>query len=277
MHKSEVVKKNLNPTWNEVFETEVPSRVAAKFFLDVYDWDRVGADTKLGRGQINLSDLEPFEQVERTVALTDSSTGKAHGHVRVKILFRPGFITHQRGATSTFSGIGGRALTGIGGGVLAVGGAGVGTIGKGIGGVGKGIGGVGKGIGGVGKSLLGGHKSSPLAAGSSSIVAGGALPPLPPVPSELASQVIPPAHTGSSTPPIAAGNLAITIVQLTGAAEPDEKKSVSVRAYGKTVEATHAQKGDVAVFNQTVTIKTTSDPCELDFTVLYVLRLAAAR
>jgi hypothetical protein len=41
--KSEVVKKTLAPVWNEKFEVQVPSREAAKFVVEVYDWDRVGA------------------------------------------------------------------------------------------------------------------------------------------------------------------------------------------------------------------------------------------
>lgn len=44
VHKSEVVKKTLSPTWNESFAVDVPSRVAAvgACWIDIYDWDRVG-------------------------------------------------------------------------------------------------------------------------------------------------------------------------------------------------------------------------------------------
>lgn len=37
VHKSEVVKKTLSPTWNESFECQIPSRVAARFNVDIYD------------------------------------------------------------------------------------------------------------------------------------------------------------------------------------------------------------------------------------------------
>lgn len=42
VYKSEVVKKTLAPVWNENFECQVASRVAADFWVDIFDWDRVG-------------------------------------------------------------------------------------------------------------------------------------------------------------------------------------------------------------------------------------------
>ena len=51
--------------------------------------DRVGSATLLGRGPIDLAALEPMEQSELSVSLTDVKTGKHHGTVRIKMVFKP--------------------------------------------------------------------------------------------------------------------------------------------------------------------------------------------
>lgn len=37
--------RTIHPVWNESFETMVPSRVAAKFAFEIFDWDRAGSVT----------------------------------------------------------------------------------------------------------------------------------------------------------------------------------------------------------------------------------------
>jgi len=225
VHKSEIVKKTLAPVWNERFEVQVPSREAAKFIVEVHDWDRVGAfppspprlapagrarltpfsplagaSDKLGRAQIDLRDLEPFEAVERTVALSDfKNSSQSAGHIRVRLVFSPQFIYRSRKATSTFSAgkiggtIGGGAMA-VGGGIVGAGGVvgkagvgavgtvgkagvhGVSTVGKGVGtvgkGVGKGVGTVGKGVFGIGRRAVGGgHGRSSSVASASELAA----------------------------------------------------------------------------------------------------------
>ncbi|GAA5905720.1 hypothetical protein JCM8208_000876 [Rhodotorula glutinis] len=193
VHKSEIVKKTLAPVWNERFEVQVPSREAAKFIVEVHDWDRVGASDKLGRAQIDLRDLEPFEAVERTVALSDfKNSTQSAGQIRVRLVFSPQFIYRSRKATSTFSAgkiggtIGGGAMA-VGGGIVGAGGAvgkagvgavgtvgkvgvhGVSTVGKGVG---KGVGTVGKGVFGIGRRAVGGgHGRSSSVASASELAA----------------------------------------------------------------------------------------------------------
>ena len=128
-----MVKKTLAPVWNTKFDVGVKSRVAANFNITVYDWDRVGSPTTLGKGQIDLASLEPFEQVELDVQLVpiEGKAGKEPGTVRIKMVFKPAFLVRSRQATSTFAGAGrvGTQLAGgvgaVGGGLLGVGGAGV--------------------------------------------------------------------------------------------------------------------------------------------------------
>ncbi|KAJ6575507.1 C2 domain-containing protein [Mycena sp. CBHHK59/15] len=112
VHKSQTKKKTLTPSWNENFTVQVPSRVAADFSLELFDWNQLGTAETLGVAQINLADLEPFESVERTLDLV-SSQGQ-HGHVRVRLMFQPEIIAKSRKSTSTFS-TAGRAMTQFGG------------------------------------------------------------------------------------------------------------------------------------------------------------------
>jgi Ca2+-dependent lipid-binding protein len=161
--KSKVIKKSLNPTWDEKLgECEVPSRVQADAIFEVYDWDQVGNPDKLGQAHVDLGELEPFEPLEKTYPLSGKGALEG-GTITLKFVFRPEFInTRGRKGTSlgrTFTaGVGGVGRLGVGAAGLA--GKGVGTVGKGAFGV---VGGVGKGVGGVGKSAFGlvrGHRNS---------------------------------------------------------------------------------------------------------------------
>lgn len=99
VHKTKTQKKTLHPAWNEFFETQVPSRTAADFRVDVYDWDFGDKADFLGATSINLCVLEPFQPKEIHYPLDGKS-----GVIRLKMLFKPGYITRSRQGTSTFSG-----------------------------------------------------------------------------------------------------------------------------------------------------------------------------
>ena len=261
-----MIKKTLHPTWNENFETQVPSRTAAKLFVNIYDWDRVGVDRLLGRGgPIDLAALEPFDQNDLSIHLTDAKTGKSHSIVRVKLVFRPGFISRSRGSTSTFSSLGGRAITNVGGGALAVGGGVAGAGVSGVGAIGKGVA---RGFGSIGS--LGKKRSSLSPNDAPYTVPTSTLPPVPAVPADFSDSAVPPQlPTNRTTAPTMSGTLSVTIVQLSGTTEAeDDKKVVSLRAYGKSVGDTHSQRGETAQFNQSFSVKTGTAPLELDFSVL---------
>ncbi|KAF8213474.1 C2 domain-containing protein [Mycena galopus ATCC 62051] len=112
VYKSQTKKKTLAPVWNENFTVQVPSRVAADFSVEIFDWNQVGTAESLGAAQIPLADFEPFEPIERTLEL-NSSKGQ-YGHVRVRLMFLPEIIAKTRKNTSTFSSAG-RAMTQFGG------------------------------------------------------------------------------------------------------------------------------------------------------------------
>lgn len=111
--KTKVQKKTLHPAWNEFFEVPVPSRTASKFSLKVYDWDFADKPDFLGGADINLEPLDPFKAQEIKLILDGKS-----GVVRLRLLFRPDYVTRARQGTSTFSGTfaaPGRIVTGVAG------------------------------------------------------------------------------------------------------------------------------------------------------------------
>lgn len=99
IYKTKIQKKTLHPAWNEVFECPVASRTAARFHLTVFDWDMGDKDDLLGEADINLNLLEPFRPQEATFRLDGKS-----GAVRLKMLFKPDYVTRSRQGSSTFSG-----------------------------------------------------------------------------------------------------------------------------------------------------------------------------
>ncbi|PCH33337.1 tricalbin [Wolfiporia cocos MD-104 SS10] len=112
VYKSETKKKTLAPEWNENFLVQVPSRVAAHFTVEVFDWNQIEQAKSLGTGRIELADIEPFTAAERVIPLTTPKHGQ-QGSVRVRLLFQPEIIVKTRKNTSTFSSAG-RTMTQIG-------------------------------------------------------------------------------------------------------------------------------------------------------------------
>jgi len=111
--KTKVQKKTLHPAWNEFFEIDIASRTAAKFTCNVYDWDFGEKADFLGGTDINLDILDPFKAQELNLALDGKS-----GSVRLRLLFKPDYVTRSRQGSSTFSGTfatPGKIVTGVAG------------------------------------------------------------------------------------------------------------------------------------------------------------------
>jgi Ca2+-dependent lipid-binding protein len=124
VYKTKTQKKTLHPAWNEFFEVPVRSRTAAEFEVKVYDWDFGDKADFLGKADINLDILEPFIQQEVTLTLDGKS-----GVVRLKMMFKPNYVTRSRQGSSTFSGtfavpgkVIGAPVKGVGKGAVFVGG-----------------------------------------------------------------------------------------------------------------------------------------------------------
>lgn len=129
--KSKTQKKTLNPAWNEFFEITVPSRTAAKFKATVWDWDFADKPDVLGAADIELDQLEPFKAQEVRLKLDGKS-----GVLRLRLLFRPDYVTRSRQGTGTFNGTFGgptRMVTGVAGAPIKGGVAVAGVVGHGVG------------------------------------------------------------------------------------------------------------------------------------------------
>ena len=99
VYKTKIQKKTLHPAWNEFFECPVSSRTAAHFRVSCFDWDMGEKDDLLGESDINLELLEPFRPQEISLRLDGKS-----GALRLKMLFKPDYVTRSRQGSSTFSG-----------------------------------------------------------------------------------------------------------------------------------------------------------------------------
>lgn len=97
--KTKVQKKTLHPAWNEFFEVPIKSRIGANFRVNVYDWDFGEKADYLGGTPIDLEALEPFKSEEVSLVLDGKS-----GAIRLKLLFKPNYVTRTRQGSSTFSG-----------------------------------------------------------------------------------------------------------------------------------------------------------------------------
>lgn len=111
--KTKTQKKTLHPAWNEFFEVDVASRVAADFVCDVFDYDFGDKADHLGKTKIPLGLLEPFTPQEYNLNLDGKS-----GSIRLRLLFKPTYVTRSRQGSSTFSGTfatPGKIVTGVAG------------------------------------------------------------------------------------------------------------------------------------------------------------------
>lgn len=131
VYKTKVQKKTLSPVWNEYFEVNVPSRTAAEFVVNVFDYDFADKPDFLGSAAINLEPLDPFKPSESRLLLDGKS-----GSVRIRLLFRPDYVTRSVQGASTFSGTfaaPGRIVTGVAGAPIKGGVAVAGAVGHGVG------------------------------------------------------------------------------------------------------------------------------------------------
>ncbi|KAI1176202.1 C2 domain-containing protein [Nemania sp. FL0916] len=129
--KTKTQKKTLNPVWNEFFEVAIPSRTAAKFQCKIYDYDFADKPDFLGGADINLEQLDPFKGQEVKLLLDGKS-----GSIRLRLLFRPDYVTRSRLGTGTFSGTfgaPGKIVTGVVGAPVKGGVAVAGVVGHGVG------------------------------------------------------------------------------------------------------------------------------------------------
>ncbi|XP_045561814.1 uncharacterized protein isoform X4 [Salmo salar] len=75
--KSHVIKENLNPTWNEMFETVLNPQAGQEVHVELYDKD-MDKDDFLGRFMIRLSDVISSQYTDQWYTLNDVKSGRVH-------------------------------------------------------------------------------------------------------------------------------------------------------------------------------------------------------
>lgn len=134
IHKTQVVKKTLNPVWNNTGKVEISDRANTTLNIKVMDWDATSSDDIIGRAKIPLSSIVPNKSTTLDIPVKRDDGGDG-GMLHMEFKFEPRYVIT---ASKREKKIGDVASKGIGGGLKAgstVVSAGVGTIGK----IGKGV------------------------------------------------------------------------------------------------------------------------------------------
>lgn len=144
LYKTKVIKKTLNPTFDEKTTIEVKNRVNSVLRFKVLDWDfGAGQDDFLGTAELPLSEIDCFNARETTLKITGPK-GVDGGTLKIKTSFRARYIVRLNAMDTNIGDAGLKTIgTGIGAGV----GVGKSVIGGGVGVVGK-----------VKKGIFGKHK-----------------------------------------------------------------------------------------------------------------------
>ncbi|KPP78529.1 extended synaptotagmin-1-like, partial [Scleropages formosus] len=75
--RSHVIKENLNPTWNELYEVVLPRLPDQEVQFELYDKD-LDSDDFLGRFKVNLSDIIATQYIDKWYTLNDIKSGRVH-------------------------------------------------------------------------------------------------------------------------------------------------------------------------------------------------------
>ncbi|XP_055978067.1 extended synaptotagmin-3 [Sorex fumeus] len=99
--RSKTVYKNLNPTWNEVFELIVHEVPGQDLEVDLYDEDP-DRDDFLGSLQICLGDVMTNRVVDEWFVLNDTASGRLHLRLEwLSLISDPEALTEDHGGLST--------------------------------------------------------------------------------------------------------------------------------------------------------------------------------
>ncbi|KAJ9084196.1 Tricalbin-2 [Entomophthora muscae] len=105
--KSQVIKKNLNPVFNERFSVPILDINDSYLMLEVFDWNKINASEKLGKVTIPLSSLNMTSSVDKLYPLDGSSRGE----LQVKLAYSSAVLSddelaqaalHRAGANAPF-------------------------------------------------------------------------------------------------------------------------------------------------------------------------------
>uniref|UniRef100_UPI0037E780EC extended synaptotagmin-1 isoform X2 n=1 Tax=Semicossyphus pulcher TaxID=241346 RepID=UPI0037E780EC len=75
---SQVIKTNLNPTWNEMYEVILTQLPGQELQVEVFDKDMDMKDDFMGRLKINLKDIIDCQYTDQWYTLSDVKSGRVH-------------------------------------------------------------------------------------------------------------------------------------------------------------------------------------------------------
>ncbi|KAF9093700.1 hypothetical protein BGX27_001575 [Mortierella sp. AM989] len=255
VYKSEVVKKTLNPEYNESFVLPITSRADDQLSLEIFDWNQLSVAKSLGTATVDLRNIQLVLPNDFLISLQNKHN---QGEVQLRLKFLPEFLSSNKRKSvfgATFLG-GGQAIgqAGI---------AGVGAVGQGAldvtGIVGKGAI---KGVGAVGKGVFGG-----LSAGASAVGLGKRS-------DKASSQPIGSAPTDSDNTMATGvpGNLTIHVIEADGLLAVDKSGAsdpyVKVTAGGQNIMKTKVKKETLTPnWNETAVTPVNGQPLKINFLV----------
>lgn len=135
IHKTKIIKKSLNPVWNEKVDLSIISLQRTKIVLKLLDWDRAGDNDYLGQVTLDSKDIVPNKLQKWDLPL------ETKGTVQFETYFEPQYIKpdiefREKGpkdsapmkAIGAVGGAGANAASTVAGGAAAVGGVATGGI-----------------------------------------------------------------------------------------------------------------------------------------------------
>nr|XP_029135397.1 extended synaptotagmin-1-like [Labrus bergylta] len=75
---SQVIKSNLNPTWNEMYEVILTQLPGQEMHVEMFDKDMDMKDDFMGRLKINLKDIIDSQYTDQWYTLSDVKSGRVH-------------------------------------------------------------------------------------------------------------------------------------------------------------------------------------------------------
>lgn len=76
VYKSKILKKTLEPVWNETTDLKIFSKSSNRVFIKILDWDRAGDNDYLGEAELDLSKIEANDTQEWEYPLNTKGTLK---------------------------------------------------------------------------------------------------------------------------------------------------------------------------------------------------------
>lgn len=135
--KSKIIKKTLDPVWNEKVVVPIPSLSKSELLFNVMDWDRAGDNDELGVTSLDLKSIKANETYSWNCPLSTQGSIKLQG-VFIPQYTKPTMDVIEKNVSSTsFKAIGSVGGAGINA-ASTVAGAAVGIAGVGAGGIKKG-------------------------------------------------------------------------------------------------------------------------------------------